>query len=117
MTAAVRGDAMGIEIRKSACPHDCPSGCSLEVERLSAARIGRVRGAAANGYTAGIVCEKVARYAERAHHPARLRRPLRRIGEKGAGEFQPISWDDALNEVAEAFARATERHGSETVWP
>ena len=108
---------MGKEFWKSACPHDCPSACSLEVERLSSTRIGRVRGAAANTYTDGVVCAKVARYAERVHHPDRLKQPLQRVGEKGKGEFRPISWDDALNEVTEAFTRATRLHGPEAVWP
>jgi len=101
----------------TACPHDCPSTCALEVERLDAARIGKVRGAAANSYTAGVICEKVSRYAERVHHPDRLTVPLRRKGAKASGEFEPISWDAALDEVAEAFARAAERDGTEAVWP
>ena len=100
------------EIRFSACPHDCPSTCALEIERLDPWRIGRVRGAAANDYTAGVVCSKVARYAERAHHPDRLTRPLRRTAR---GTFAPIGWDEALDEVAGAFQRAAERYGSETV--
>lgn len=108
---------MGKEFRKSACPHDCPSACSLEVERLSSTRIGRIRGAAANRYTDGVVCAKVARYAERAHHPDRLKQPLQRVGEKGKGEFRPIPWDAALDEVAEAFQRATRTHGAQAVWP
>lgn len=108
---------MGKEFWKSACPHDCPSACSLEVERLSSTRIGRIRGAAANSYTDGVVCAKVARYAERVHHPDRLKQPLQRIGPKGSGQFRPISWDAALDEIAEAFQRATLRHGAETVWP
>src|SRR3546814_8407657 len=56
----------------SACPHDCPSTCALEVERLSSTRIGKVRGARGNDYTDGVVCAKVASYAERVHHPDRL---------------------------------------------
>ena len=76
--------------------------------------IGRVRGAAANDYTAGVVCSKVARYAERTHHPDRLTRPLRRTAR---GTFAPIGWDEALDEVAGAFERATDRYGSQTVWP
>lgn len=104
-------------IRHSACPHDCPSTCALEVERLDDFRIGRLRGAAANAYTAGVICEKVSRYAERVHHPDRLRTPLRRKGAKASGEFEPISWDAALDEVAEAFMRAAQRLGSEAVWP
>ena len=104
-------------IRHSACPHDCPSTCALEVERLDDFSIGRLRGAAANSYTAGVICEKVSRYAERVHHPDRLRTPLRRKGAKASGEFEPISWDAALDEVAEAFMRAAQRLGSEAVWP
>ena len=110
-------ESSGKAFWKSACPHDCPSGCSLEVERLSSLRIGRIRGAAANGYTDGVVCAKVARYAERAHHPDRLKQPLQRVGEKGTGSFRPISWDAALDEIAEAFVKATQIHGSEAVWP
>ena len=101
----------------SVCPHDCPSTCALAVERLSATRIGRVHGLKSNPYTAGVVCAKVARYAERVHHPDRLTQPLRRVGAKGEGGFQPISWDAALDEVAEAFTRAEQRHGAEAVWP
>ena len=106
-----------VEIVPSTCPHDCPSTCALEVERLDAHTIGRVRGAPDNDYTRGVICEKVARYAERVHHPDRLSEPLRRTGTKGEGAFAPISWDDALDEVAEAFLAAEQRLGSETVWP
>ncbi|TCT11362.1 anaerobic selenocysteine-containing dehydrogenase [Tepidamorphus gemmatus] len=101
----------------SACPHDCPSTCALEVELIDARTIGRVRGAKDNAYTAGVICEKVARYAERIHHPERLLRPLRRVGPKGSGQFAPISWDEALDIVAEQFLAAERRHGAETVWP
>ena len=104
-------------IAASACPHDCPSTCALEVEVFGNHSIGRVRGAEDNAYTAGVICAKVARYAERVHHPDRLTRPLRRTGAKGGGEFAPISWDDALDLVAEQFIRAEQAHGSETVWP
>ena len=101
----------------SACPHDCPSTCALEVERKDGRTIGRVRGAPDNLYTLGVVCAKVARYAERVHHPDRLTEPLRRVGAKGEGRFEPITWDAALDLLAEKFVRATERYGSETVWP
>src|SRR4029077_15272948 len=70
-------------------------------------------------YTQGVVCAKVARYAERQHHPERLTAPLRRVGEKGRGRaaFVQVSWDDALDEVAERLTRAAQRHGPEAVWP
>jgi anaerobic selenocysteine-containing dehydrogenase len=108
-----------LDIVPSVCPHDCPSACALEVERIDGRRIGRVRGASAQSYTQGVVCAKVARYAQRKHHPARLSHPLRRVGEKGVGEasFVPISWEEALDEVAEQLTRAAQRYGPETVWP
>ena len=68
--------------------------------------IGRVRGRRDNDYTAGVICAKVARYAERVHHPDRLTRPLIRKGAKGSGEFAPVSWDHALDLVAEKFLRS-----------
>jgi anaerobic selenocysteine-containing dehydrogenase len=101
----------------SACPHDCPSTCALEVELLDAHTIGRVRGSKDNNYTAGVICAKVARYAEREHHAKRLLHPLRRVGPKGSGEFAPISWDEALDVVAENFLKSEQHHGAESVWP
>jgi anaerobic selenocysteine-containing dehydrogenase len=101
----------------SACPHDCPSTCALDVEVLDAKTIGRVRGADDNDYTLGVICAKVARYAERIHHPDRLKWPLRRCGPKGSGDFKPISWEDALDLVVERFDAAERACGSEAVWP
>ena len=117
MNQTVRPLPQGPRIGASACPHDCPSTCALEVEVLDNNRIGRVRGAEENAYTAGVICAKVARYAERVHHPDRLMQPLQRTGAKGSGSFAPISWDDALDIVAEEFLRAEQKHGSEAVWP
>ena len=101
----------------SACPHDCPSTCALDVELIDERTIGRVHGAKDNDYTAGVICAKVARYAEREHHIDRLLHPLRSTGPKGSGQFAPISWDDALDLVAEKFMQAEQRHGAESVWP
>ena len=103
--------------RASVCPHDCPSACALEVEVIDGARIGRVRGAREQTYTDGVICAKVARYAERIHHPDRLMRPLRRTGPKGSGQFAPIAWDDALDVVAENLLKAEREFGAESVWP
>ncbi|HUS98639.1 MAG TPA: molybdopterin-dependent oxidoreductase, partial [Hyphomicrobiaceae bacterium] len=104
-------------IGHSACPHDCPSTCALDVELLDNGQIGRVHGAQDNSYTAGVICAKVARYAERVHHPDRLTKPLRRTGAKGSGTFEEISWDAALDIVAENLLAAEHRHGPEAVWP
>ena len=76
-----------------------------------------MHGAKDNDYTAGVICAKVARYAEREHHKDRLLHPLRRTGAKGTGQFAPISWDDALDLVAEKFMQAEQKHGAEAVWP
>lgn len=106
-----------LRIVPSVCPHDCTSTCALDVEILDSHTIGRVRGSRRNSYTDGVICEKVARYAERVHHPDRLTHPLLRAGPKGAKQWKRISWDEALDRVAEAFTEKAARHGSETVWP
>jgi len=106
-----------IRIGASACPHDCPSTCALEVEILADGTVGRLHGAKDNDYTAGVICAKVARYAEREHHPDRLMRPLIRVGEKGDGKFELTSWKEALDLVADKFRVAEARYGAETVWP
>src|SRR5216684_754449 len=116
-SARAKNIETGITIVPSVCPHDCTSTCALDVERLDAKRIGRVRGSMRNDYTAGVICEKVARYAERIHHPDRLMKPLRRVGPKGSKQFAEISWADALDIVAEQFLAKARQHGSETVWP
>lgn len=117
MNKVVRAHETPVRIGASACPHDCPSTCALEVEILDERTIGRVRGAPDNAYTAGVICAKVARYAERIHHPDRLTKPLRRKGAKGSGAFEEIAWDAALDLVAEAFLKAEREHGAEAVWP
>ncbi len=101
---------------RSVCPHDCPSVCSLKLEIAEDGRLGRVRGGE-QPYTDGVVCAKVARYAERANHPERLMRPLRRTGPKGSGRFEAIGWDSALDLIAENIERTVQKHGPETVWP
>ena len=102
---------------KSACPHDCPSACALEVSVLQDGRIDRIRGARHNSYTLGVVCAKVARYNERIDHPDRLLHPLRRTGPKGSGQFARISWEAALATIAERFSAIAQRSGAEAIWP
>jgi anaerobic selenocysteine-containing dehydrogenase len=104
-------------IGHTACPHDCPSTCALDVELLAGDLIGRVYGAKDNTYTAGVICAKVARYKERVHHPDRLVYPLRRKGPKGSKSFERISWDAALDITAEALLKAERAHGADSVWP
>src|SRR5260370_39277149 len=106
-----------VDIKHSTCPHDCPSACALDIEVIGGQTIGRVRGSKQQTYTAGVVCAKVARYAERIHHPERLMYPQRRTGPKGSGQFARISWDEALDEIAERFNAAEREFGAESVWP
>jgi anaerobic selenocysteine-containing dehydrogenase len=108
---------MASTIEASVCPHDCPSTCALSIEVLDGSRIGAVRGAKENSYTAGVICAKVSRYAERIHHPDRLTQPLLRTGPKGAGQFRPISWTEALDRIAERFITNSKKHGPEAIWP
>ena len=103
--------------RHSVCPHDCPSVCALDVEVIGGNRISRIHGARDQTYTSGVVCAKVARYHERIHHPNRLTQPLRRVGPKGSGQFEPISWDEALDRVADNFLSVERELGPEGVWP
>ncbi len=104
-------------VERSVCPHDCPSTCALDVEILDDHTIGRVRGAKDDPYTAGVICEKVARYAERVHHPDRLTHPLKRVGAKGEGRWQQVSWAEALDDIAERFLQIEQEHGPEAIWP
>ncbi|MFN0115171.1 MAG: molybdopterin-dependent oxidoreductase [Paracoccaceae bacterium] len=100
----------------SVCPHDCPSTCALDVEVMADGRVGRLRGADMD-YTAGVICAKVARYAERLYHPDRLLKPLLRTGPKGSRQFREIGWDEALDRTAEGFLKAEAALGPEAVWP
>lgn len=100
----------------SVCPHDCPSVCALRLEITEDGRLGRVRGGD-QPYTDGVICAKVARYAERANHPERLLRPLCRVGPKGSGQFEVIGWDQALDLIAENLSRVMAGHGPQAVWP
>ncbi len=104
-------------IARSVCPHDCPSTCALDIEIVDERTIGRVRGAKDDPYTAGVICEKVARYAERIHHEKRLLHPLRRIGKKGEGRWLRIGWDEAMAEIAERFLAIEAEDGPEAIWP
>ncbi|WP_417691799.1 molybdopterin-containing oxidoreductase family protein [Roseibium sp.] len=101
----------------SACPHDCPSTCALDVQIDDAGRVKRLSGAKDNSYTAGVICAKVARYADRLYHPDRLKKPLIRVGAKGEGRFEEISWDAALDLIADKFLAAEAEFGAQSVWP
>ncbi len=82
-----------------ACPHDCPDTCAMRVT-VEAGRVVRVQGDPDHPATQGALCTKVSRYPERTYHAERVLRPLRRVGPKGAGRFEPVGWDEALADIA-----------------
>ncbi len=84
---------------RGACPHDCPDTCALLTTVQHGVAI-KVQGNPAHPHTAGSLCTKVSRYTERTYHPERILQPLKRVGPKGAGQFEPVSWDAALTEIA-----------------
>jgi len=84
---------------RAACPHDCPDTCALRVT-VDQGRVVKVQGDPDHPPTHGALCTKVSRYAERTHHPERVLRPLKRVGPKGSGRFEPVSWEAAIAEIA-----------------
>ena len=101
---------------KTACPHDCPDTCSM-LAFVEEGRLVRVAGNPENPYTQGNLCRKVAHYEERVYSPDRLLHPMRRIGKKGEGRFEPISWDDALTEIAARWKTIIQESGPEAILP
>jgi anaerobic selenocysteine-containing dehydrogenase len=89
-TAEVRG----------ACPHDCPDTCALLTTVKEGIAV-QVRGNPQHRHTQGVLCTKVSRYTERIYDPERLLYPMRRRGPKGAGDFERVSWDEALRDIAQ----------------
>jgi anaerobic selenocysteine-containing dehydrogenase len=90
---------MTVKQVRAACPHDCPDTCALLVTVEDGVAT-EVKGDPEHPTTAGVLCTKVSRYVERTYHPDRLLHPLRRVGRKGEGKFERISWDEALDEIA-----------------
>ena len=101
----------------SVCPLDCPDTCSLAVT-VSGDQVVAVRGSKANPITHGAICAKVANYyPDFVHGPNRVRYPLKRIGTKGEGKFERISWDEALEIIRGRVSGIIESHGPQAVLP
>ena len=102
------------------CHHDCPDSCGWNVtveQRGERAVAVKLRGNPAHPYSAGELCPKVNRFLDRVYSPDRILHPLRRVGPKGSGEFEQISWDEALGTIAERLHAVIEEHGPEAVLP
>ena len=88
---------------RATCPHDCPDTCALLITVEDGVAT-EVKGDPDHPTTAGVLCTKVARYTERTYHPDRLLYPMRRVGAKGEGKFERISWEQAIAEIATRLA-------------
>jgi len=88
-----------IRVVRATCPHDCPDTCAMLVTVKEGVAI-KIQGAADHPFTDGSLCTKVSYYLERTYAPDRVLHPMRRVGKKGAGQFERITWDTALDEIA-----------------
>ena len=115
--AAVRESSTPTAVTlNTACPLDCPDTCSLTAT-VDDGRLVGVDAGDGNPLTDGFICQKVKHHARRVYAPERVLTPLVRTGPKGAGEFRPASWDEALDLVAERMRDAAARFGAESVVP
>ena len=101
----------------SVCALDCPDACSLLIDIDEQNHGSRLRGNPNHPVTRGFLCGKVARYLDHEYSADRLLHPLRRTGAKGEGNFTPISWDEALDEIAHRLQAIAREHGPEAILP
>src|SRR5262249_27877143 len=101
---------------KVVCPHDCPDTCVMTVD-VEGDRAVAIGGDPDHRFTQGFLCAKVNHYLERVYSPDRILHPLKRVGAKGEGRFARISWDEALDTIAERFRRTIDAHGPQAILP
>ncbi len=99
LASAPSGTSEPVHTVLGVCPHDCPDTCALHVSVQGGVAL-KVQGNPAHPPTQGVLCTKVSRYTERSYHPERVLTPLRRSGPKGSGQFTPITWAQALDEIS-----------------
>ena len=116
MSAEVVTGAEGRRTLKVVCPHDCPDTCvmTVDVENGRAVAIG---GDPDHRFTQGFLCAKVNQYLERVYSPDRILHPMKRVGRKGEGRFARISWDEALDLIADRLRGVVAQHGAEAILP
>jgi len=109
-------DRPTLSIVRAACPHDCPDTCAMLVT-VEDGRATEVRGDPDHPFTRGGLCVKVNNYVDKVYNPDRVLHPMRRNGPKGSGRFERISWDAALDEIADRFQAAIAEHGPTSIMP
>ncbi|TGE38450.1 molybdopterin oxidoreductase family protein [Desulfosporosinus fructosivorans] len=107
---------MNSEIKRSVCPYDCPDACGLLVEVVDGQAV-KVMGDPEHPFTKGTLCPKMIHYERTVHSPQRLTQPLLRIGEKGTGQFKPISWEEAIERIVDRWQGVISNHGAEAILP
>src|SRR6266849_11136676 len=100
-----------------AWPHDCPDCCALETQVDEHGRAVTVRGRSDHPVTRGWLCAKVNRYLERVYHPERLLYPMHRVGSKGSGVFERISWEEAIAEITSRWHDIIAQYGAQCILP
>ena len=100
---------------RGACPHDCPDTCALITTVADGTAI-KVQGNPEHAHTDGVLCAKVSKYTERTYHAGRVLQPLKRSGPKGSGQFTPVSWDEALGDIAQRLHHIAQ-HNPEAILP
>ena len=107
---------MAITIRKMSCPYDCPSTCGLLAE-IENGRIVKVKNDKTHPVSKNGICRKMQHYEQDIYSMDRLMKPIRRVGKKGEGKFEPISWNEAVREITDHFKDIIEKWGSEAILP
>lgn len=102
--------------RKSACPYDCPDACGLLVE-TDDKHIYRVKGDPDHPVTKGFICRKMHDYAKTVHNSRRILQPMKRVGPKGEGRFEPITWDAAADIITTRWKALIQSHGAQCILP
>jgi anaerobic selenocysteine-containing dehydrogenase len=111
---------LGMRTVIGACHHDCPDSCGwvVTVDDTPTGPVAvKLRGRPEHPFSQGELCPKVNRYLERVYSPDRILSPLRRIGPKGSAEFEPISWNDALDEISSRWTELIRAHTGEAIVP
>lgn len=107
---------MSKNILRSVCPYDCPDTCGLLVEVKDGKAL-KVSGDPEHPFTRGTLCVKMNHYEETVHSPLRLTHPMLRAGTKGSGEFHSVSWEEAIDRIAQGWQKIIDQYGSEAILP
>lgn len=105
-----------VTVYRSVCPFDCPDTCGLLIH-IEEGRVVKCAGDPEHPFTRGRICAKMSRYADLIHSPDRILTPLKRTGPKGSGHFSPISWEEALREIAQRWGEILSSAGGEAILP